>query len=69
LACELIEKARWREHLAGERQPLILHSDNGSPMKAATFLEKLYDLGVLRRHAAAPGSATTTPTPKRCSAR
>lgn len=46
LACELIEKARWREHLAAQRQPLILHSDNGSPMKAATFLEKLYDLGI-----------------------
>ena len=23
-----------------------MHSDNGSPMKAATFLEKLYDLGI-----------------------
>lgn len=46
LACELIEKPRWREHLAAERQPLILHSDNGSPMQAATFLEKLYDLGI-----------------------
>jgi len=46
LACELIEKAYWREHLASKDKPLILHSDNGSPMKAATFLQKLYDLGI-----------------------
>ncbi len=38
--------ARWREHLTDRYNPLILHSDNGSPMKAATFLEKLYDLGI-----------------------
>lgn len=25
---------------------MVLHSDNGSPMKAATFLQKLYDLGI-----------------------
>ena len=29
-----------------QSKPLVLHSDNGSPMKAATFLEKLYDLGI-----------------------
>jgi len=46
LASELIEKAHWREHLAAKDKPLILHSDNGSPMKAATFLQKLYDLGI-----------------------
>lgn len=28
-------------------QPLILHSDNGSPMKGATLLETLYRLGVV----------------------
>ena len=26
--------------------PLVLHSDNGSPMKSATLLAKLYDLGI-----------------------
>lgn len=46
LACELIEKACWREHLPNRKKPLVLHSDNGSPMKASTFLEKLYDLGI-----------------------
>lgn len=46
LASELIDKAHWREHLAAKNKPLILHSDNGSPMKAATFLQKLYDLGI-----------------------
>lgn len=46
LASEVVEKACWREHLAVHGKPLVLHSDNGSPMKAATFLEKLYDLGI-----------------------
>lgn len=46
LACDVVEKACWREHLIGKSHPLVLHSDNGSPMKAATFLEKLYDLGI-----------------------
>ena len=46
LASQLIEKAHWREHLASKAKPLILHSDNGSPMKAATFLQKLHDLGI-----------------------
>lgn len=46
LASEVVEKACWREHLAAHGTPLVLHSDNGSPMKAATFLEKLYDLGI-----------------------
>ena len=45
-AGEVVEKACWREHLAAQDKPLVLHSDNGSPMKAATFLEKLYDLGI-----------------------
>ena len=29
-----------------QRKPLILHSDNGSPMKGSTMLETLYQLGV-----------------------
>lgn len=28
------------------RQPLVLHSDNGAPMKSSTLLAKLYELGV-----------------------
>jgi len=44
LAAVLIEQAVIKEqcHL----RPLVLHSDNGSPMKAQTMLEKLYQLGI-----------------------
>jgi transposase InsO family protein len=28
------------------RTPLVLHSDNGSPMKSSTLLMKMYDLGI-----------------------
>ncbi|MFT2794107.1 transposase, partial [Serratia sp. T13T92] len=27
-------------------QPLVLHSDNGAPMKSATLLSKMYELGI-----------------------
>ena len=40
----LIKKATLSQGLAGK--PLVLHSDNGSPMKAATFLATLEKLGV-----------------------
>ncbi len=32
------------------RKPLVLHSDNGSPMKSQTMQAKLYDLGVIPSH-------------------
>ena len=44
-ASELIERAT----LAQKRlttEPLVLHSDNGSPMKGATMLATLYQLGI-----------------------
>ena len=28
------------------RQPLVLHSDNGAPMKSLTLLSKMHDLGI-----------------------
>ncbi|MHC8400965.1 IS3 family transposase [Pseudomonas sp. MDT1-17] len=28
------------------REPLVLHSDNGAPMKSLTLLSKMYDLGI-----------------------
>ena len=31
-------------------EPLVLHSDNGSPMKGATMLETLYKLGITPSH-------------------
>lgn len=40
----LIRKATLSHGLAGN--PLVLHSDNGSPMKAATFLATLEKLGI-----------------------
>lgn len=35
------------------REPLVLHSDNGTPMKSATLLSKMYELG----HNAVPRQA------------
>lgn len=43
-ASELILKAHRREGVG--QMPLVLHSDNGGPMKGATMLSTLYDLGV-----------------------
>jgi len=40
----LVKKAVISEKIQGE--PLVLHSDNGSPMKAATFLGLLETLGI-----------------------
>ena len=40
----LVKRALLAQKISGK--PLILHSDNGSPMKAATFLATLEKLGV-----------------------
>lgn len=45
LAAQLIRKACWAEGIA--RYRLVLHSDNGSPMKGATMLATLQQLGVV----------------------
>jgi putative transposase len=44
-ASELVRRAVLSERLT-RNHPLILHSDNGSPMKGATLLELLYKLGI-----------------------
>lgn len=44
-AAKTFRKAYLREGIAG--QPLILHSDNGSPMRGATMLGTLQNLGVM----------------------
>lgn len=44
-AATLIEKACWAEQVRGES--LVLHSDNGSPMKGLLMLTKLQQLGVV----------------------
>lgn len=46
LASELIQRAVLSEGLTKNFSPLVLHSDNGSPMKGATLLETLYRLGI-----------------------
>ena len=44
-ACELVEKAVLSEKTKG--MPLVLHSDNGSPMKASNLKAKLEMLGIM----------------------
>ncbi len=48
LAAELIQRTVISEHCF--RSPLVLHSDNGSPMKSVTFQAKLTDLGITTSH-------------------
>lgn len=45
-ASELIKRIYREEKIFLKREPLVLHSDNGSPMKGATMLETLYALGI-----------------------
>ena len=46
LAAVLLRRAMLSEGLRRKEQPLVLHSDNGSPMKSATLLATLQWLGV-----------------------
>lgn len=43
-AAELMQRTLMSEQCWG--MPVVLHSDNGSPMKSSTLLAKLYDLGI-----------------------
>lgn len=45
LAALLIQKAVWAEN--GTPRPLVLHADNGSPMKGATMKVTLEKLGII----------------------
>ena len=45
LAAEVVRRACFAQHHLST-EPLVLHSDNGSPMKGATMLETLYRLGI-----------------------
>lgn len=45
-ASHLIRRAVMSENITRLSEPLVLHSDNGSPMKGATMLETLYQLGI-----------------------
>ena len=46
-ASHLIRRAVMAQNIRNTPGPLILHSDNGSPMKGATMLETLYSLGIV----------------------
>ena len=43
-AAGLMQRTVLADRCAG--QPLVLHSDNGAPMKSVTLLSTLYDLGI-----------------------
>ena len=43
---KLVRKATLSQGIAKKDKPLVLHSDNGSPMKAATFMATLEKLGI-----------------------
>ena len=43
-AAELLQRSCWREQIS--RQPLVLHSDNGAPMKSITLKAKMEELGI-----------------------
>jgi putative transposase len=45
-ASRLVKKAALAQGISQNQRPLILHSDNGSPMKGSTLLETLYKLGI-----------------------
>lgn len=44
----LVKKAVYSENVLLRKEPLVLHSDNGSPMKGASLLTTLYNLGIVR---------------------
>jgi len=45
-ASVLVRRGMLSEQRISHQQPLVLHSDNGSPMKGASLLETLYQLGI-----------------------
>ena len=45
-ASVLVRRTMMSEKRTHVNTPLVLHSDNGSPMKGATLLETLYQLGI-----------------------
>ena len=44
-ASDLLQRSIWSEHCVGSG--LVLHSDNGAPMKSFTLREKMYNFGVV----------------------
>lgn len=48
LAAALMQRTVFREQCF--HQPLVLHSDNGAPMRSVTLQQKLYDLNITPSH-------------------
>lgn len=46
-AAKLLERTVFAEKICQTRVPLILHQDNGAPMKSYTFKAKMEDLGII----------------------
>ncbi len=46
-AAALLERSYAADTVASHRPPLVLHSDNGGPMKGATMVAKIQELGVM----------------------
>src|SRR5665648_412762 len=57
-ASQLIRRAVMAQSITRQDVPLVLHSDNGSPMKGAAMLETLYQLGITPSRSR-PGLAMT----------
>lgn len=49
-AAALMQRTALAEAIGRQTRPLVLHADNGSPMKSATLLETLRFLGVQPSH-------------------
>ena len=47
LASQLVQQCMLREQRFNTPEPLVLHSDNGAPMKALTMKAKLEEMGVM----------------------
>jgi len=47
---DLLKRASLKEKIALNNNPLILHGDNGSPLKAASVLSTMYQLGLTPSH-------------------
>ena len=45
-AGKLVRRGFMSEQIAKHNRPLVLHSDNGSPMRGVSLLETLYALGI-----------------------
>jgi putative transposase len=46
----LLQRAYLSENIATQRSPLVLHGDNGSPLKAATVLGLMHQLEITPSH-------------------